>query len=128
MNSQTTHNITVQVETTFIPGQSSLKEGIFTFAYRITITNHSHKPVQLMRRKWVITDGMGQVRIVEGAGVVGLQPVLHPGESHTYTSGTHFDTPIGKMQGAYTMRCVIGNYDFDIAIPEFVMEYPIVLN
>jgi len=128
MNSRTTHNITVEVDTAFVPGQSSLKESMFTFAYKITITNHSPQPVQLLRRKWVITDGMGQVRIVEGAGVVGVQPVLHPGESHTYTSGTHFDTPIGKMEGAYTMKGIIDNRHFDVAIPEFVMEYPVVLN
>jgi ApaG protein len=128
MNSRTTHNITVEVDTAFVPSQSSLKESMFTFAYKITITNHSPQPVQLLRRKWVITDGMGQVRIVEGAGVVGVQPVLHPGESHTYTSGTHFDTPIGKMEGAYTMKGIIDNRHFDVAIPEFVMEYPVVLN
>ena len=124
--SLTTHGITVKVETMFISDQSSIEKKIFTFAYRISITNHTDDTIKLLRRKWIITDALGGKKIIEGEGVLGVQPVLSPGESHTYVSGTHFPTLIGKMEGTYTML----RYEelIDVKIPVFVMETPGILN
>lgn len=128
INSLTTAGITVQVETTFIEDQSSFEKNHFTYAYRITITNHSDLTVQLMRRRWVVTDGLGQVRVIEGEGVVGQQPVLAPREFHTYVSGTHFKTVVGKMEGAFIFRRLADGAEFEAGIPVFVMEVPVLLN
>jgi len=128
MYSRTTHDITVEVETAFIPRQSSLKDNYFFFAYRIHIQNHSEHTVKLLNRNWLITDGLGQVRNVEGIGVVGEQPIIPPGKSHVYTSGTNFPTPVGKMSGNYGMLRLTDKIEFNIEIPEFVMEFPVVMN
>jgi ApaG protein len=126
--SMTTAGITVEVRTDFIPGQSSHQDSIYSFAYQITIRNQSEFTVQLLRRNWLIIDAYGDVRVVEGEGVVGQQPVLAPGESYTYQSGSQFRTPVGKMEGFYMMVRLLDNQEFKVVIPEFVMEHPAVLN
>lgn len=127
-NSKTTAGITVSVETSFLPEQSTVHKSHYAFAYRITILNESNYTVKLMRRRWVVTDALGEIRIVEGEGVVGQQPVIAPGESHTYLSGAHFSTPIGKMEGEYQMKRMLDESEFSVAIPQFILEYPFVLN
>jgi ApaG protein len=72
------------------------------YTYTVTITNIGYQSSQLLRRHWYITDGWGKVQEVEGEGVIGEQPVLHPGESHTYSSFCPLSTPTGSMHGYYT--------------------------
>jgi len=43
------------------------------------------------------------MQVVQGAGVVGEQPVLEPGDAFEYTSGTPLDTSSGFMMGTYHM-------------------------
>ena len=88
------------------------------FGYRIQITNEGAETVQLVSRQWMITDGHGRTIEVRGAGVVGKQPVLRPGESFEYTSGTPLPTPNGIMVGSYQMVTTTGEH-FDVAIPAF---------
>ena len=59
--------------------------------------------MQLLRRTWHITDARGRTQNVQGDGVIGEQPVLEPGESFEYTSGTPLETPSGFMTGLYHM-------------------------
>jgi ApaG protein len=80
--------------------------------------------VQLLRRTWVITDGLGRTQQVHGAGVVGEQPVLEPGESFEYTSGTPLPTPSGFMRGLYHMVATSTGESFDVAIPPFSLDSP----
>ena len=98
------------------------------FAYRITITNESEYAVKLLRRHWNITDANGVVREVEGEGVVGQQPVIEPGASHQYVSGSAIKTEIGKMHGTYLMQRLIDEVKFKVHIPEFQMVAPYKLN
>jgi len=91
----------------------------FVHSYRVTITNLSGLEVQLMTRKWIITDANGKVRNVEGPGVIGEQPVLDHNESHSYTSWCPLSTPVGKMGGSYGMVRTADNSQFDIEIPTF---------
>jgi ApaG protein len=79
--------------------------------------------VQLRRRHWRITDGMGRLQEVRGPGVVGEQPVLAPGESFEYTSGTPLTTPSGIMMGTYEME-THGGESFEVAIPAFSLDSP----
>jgi ApaG protein len=79
--------------------------------------------VQLLTRHWKITDAMGRVQEVRGAGVVGEQPVLNPGESFQYTSGTPLGAPSGIMVGSYGMENGSGER-FDVDVPAFSLDSP----
>jgi ApaG protein len=81
-----------------------------------------------MRRHWYIFDTIGTVREVEGEGVVGLQPVLEPGEVHEYVSGCNLKSTIGKMIGNYTMERIMDGKSFKVDIPEFTMMVPHLMN
>ena len=121
--SQTTRSITVKVEPTFLEEQSSAADNQFVWAYRVRIENNGDETVQLMRRHWRITDALGRVHEVKGPGVVGEQPVLRPGDSYEYTSGTPLNTPSGIMMGSYQMETDDGQR-FDIVIPAFSLDSP----
>lgn len=128
METLTTNNITVSVETEYLAAHSNPRDGKFIFGYHITIENRSPHTVQLLRRHWIIMDSDGVLREVEGEGVVGLQPVLAPGEIHGYSSFCNLDTAIGKMSGTYLMVRLDDDSRFEASIPEFRMIAPFVLN
>ena len=88
-----TKDIIVSVETTFLENESEPADGYYVWAYHITITNEGDDTVQLLSRHWIITDGLGRTQEVKGSGVVGEQPILAPGGSFAYTSGTPLSTP-----------------------------------
>lgn len=123
-----THNIKVSVKTTFLPQQSSAKQRCFVFAYQIEIENLSDEPVQLIARKWIITNGFGEKDVVKGMGVVGETPVIMPKQSYKYISGTHFPYTVGCMEGIYYMNQLTSNKDIEVRIPKFVMEVPYIYN
>ena len=118
-----TRNIEVSVTPRFMPERSSPQQGHFFWAYTIAITNKGGETVQLKTRHWRITDAHGRVQEVRGAGVVGEQPRLGPGESFEYTSGVPLPTPSGFMVGSYSMVTDAGER-FDIAIPAFSLDSP----
>ena len=126
MPSVVTEGIRVSVQSQYLEDRSAPEEGSFAFAYQVTIANEGHGRVQLMRRHWIITDGNGEVREVEGPGVVGEQPVLNAGEEHQYTSGAVLQTPIGTMEGTYEMHEPDGR-TFKAVIPRFQLQKPGVL-
>jgi len=107
----------------FIPEQSDPEDNRYVFAYTLSIRNVGSVPAQLVSRHWIITDANNQVQEVRGLGVVGKQPLLQPGESFEYTSGTALATPIGTMKGSYQMVAEDGTH-FDAEIPEFVLAIP----
>ncbi len=122
--SKTTRGIRVTVRSFFLEDQSHPDENQFVWAYRVKIENHGGDTVQLLRRTWHITDAAGRTRYVHGDGVVGEQPVLAPGNSFEYTSGTPLDTPSGIMQGAYHMVVPTSGEAFDVSIPAFSLDSP----
>lgn len=107
----------------FIPEQSDPDDNRYVFAYTIAIRNVGSVPAQLVSRHWIITDGNNEVQEVRGLGVVGQQPLLRPGESYRYTSGSALTTAIGTMKGSYQMVAEDGTH-FDAEIPEFVLAIP----
>jgi ApaG protein len=121
---KTTGGVTVKVRVFFLSDQSKPETGYFVWAYRVTISNQRNVTVQLLRRTWRITDGNGRLQIVQGEGVVGEQPVLEPGESFEYTSGTPLQTPSGFMTGQYHMITTHAREEFDIDIPAFSLDSP----
>ncbi|MBW4024107.1 MAG: Co2+/Mg2+ efflux protein ApaG [Proteobacteria bacterium] len=121
---KTTKGIRVSVRSFYLDDQSQADEGRFVWAYRVTIENKSQQTVQLLARSWRITNGHGRVLQVHGEGVVGEQPVLEPGESFEYTSGTPLDTPTGFMAGEYHMTLPSSGETFDVTIPTFSLDSP----
>jgi ApaG protein len=116
-----TREIEVTVKPRFLPERSSPGNGYFFWAYTIEITNRGSQTVQLKTRHWKITDAQGRLQEVRGAGVVGEEPVLKPGESFEYTSGVPLPTPSGFMLGTYGMVTSNGE-QFDIEIPAFSLD------
>ena len=121
------HQIEVSPRATFVPDQSDPDKGRYVFAYTIRITNTGRVPAQLVSRHWIITDANGRVQEVRGEGVVGEQPLLKPGESFEYTSGTAIATAVGTMRGSYQMIAEDGTH-FDAEVPEFTLSMPRVLH
>ncbi len=97
------------------------------FSYTISITNNFDEPVKLLRRHWVITDANNKIQEVHGDGVVGVQPLLQPRQSFTYTSGAILETPVGCMQGSYFFVTDIG-VEFDASIPVFRLSTTVTLH
>jgi ApaG protein len=121
------YEIAVSAATRYLPEQSDEDAGRYVFAYTITLRNPGSVSAQLISRHWIITDAQGLVQEVRGLGVVGAQPVLKPGESFEYTSGTSIATPVGTMRGAYQMVAEDGT-QFEAPIAEFTLSVPRVLH
>jgi len=118
-----THNVRVEVQSRYAPEHSQPAQGEWFFHYTIRISNQGEEVVQLLTRHWIISDALGQTQEVRGEGVVGEQPVLHPGESFQYTSGCPLKTSTGVMRGTYQM--VTGDGDrFDVEIAPFALHEP----
>jgi len=121
------YDITIAVKTAYLADQSDPSRNQYVFAYTITLANTGAVAAQLVSRHWIITDAEHQVQEVKGAGVVGQQPVLRPGESFEYTSGTSLSTAVGTMRGTYRMVAEDGHV-FDADIPLFTLAVPRVLH
>jgi ApaG protein len=121
------YRVAVSATTQFIAEQSDEAAGRFVFAYTITIRNGGNVAAQLISRHWVISDAQGLVQEVRGLGVVGAQPLLQPGETYEYTSGTSIGTQVGTMRGSYQMLAQDGTR-FEAPIPEFTLSVPRVLH
>lgn len=128
MISQISEGVTISVETFYQPEYSNPIDGEFMFAYRITLENHNPFPVQLLRRHWYIFDSTSDHREVEGEGVIGIQPVINPGEKYQYVSGCDLKSEMGKMHGMYFMENALNKQTFIINIPAFEMIVPSKLN
>ena len=118
-----TDGIVVRVRPSYLAGQSDPDGGRWVWAYQVEIVNLTTGPVQLMARRWTITDATGHVEEVRGPGVVGEQPVIEPGDSYAYASGCPLTTPSGSMVGAYFMQDAEGRM-FEAAIPAFSLDVP----
>jgi len=118
-----TNNVRVEVEAQYAPERSQPFQQNWFFYYTVKITNEGDDTVQLLSRHWVVTDANGRIDEVRGPGVVGEQPVLAPGESFQYTSGTPLNTASGLMRGTYQMVTEEGDH-FDVEIAAFSLQEP----
>lgn len=117
------YSIQVEVEPAYLDQESAPDENRYVFSYTVTISNHGDVGAKLMRRHWIITDANGERREVAGAGVVGEQPMLRPGEQFRYTSGAMITTPVGSMEGSYELIADDGT-TFTAPIPAFTLSIP----
>jgi ApaG protein len=122
-----TYEVAVSARTRYLAEQSDEAAGRYAFSYTITLRNAGNVAAQLISRHWIITDAQGRVQEVRGLGVVGAQPLLQPGESFEYTSGTAIASPVGTMRGSYQMLAADGER-FEAPIPEFTLSVPRVLH
>jgi len=124
MTSMITEGVQVSVETFYQEDYSNPLQGEYMFAYRVEIENYNSFPVQLHRRHWFIFDSNASRREVEGEGVVGVQPVILPGETYRYVSGCNLKTEMGRMVGTYQMENLDTREQFIVQIPSFEMIVP----
>lgn len=123
MYTRMTRSIEVSINPVYLDDQSEPDDDHFVWAYQVRIENKGAETVQLLNRYWRITDALGRTQEVRGAGVVGERPVLDPGQSYEYTSGTPLSTPSGIMDGSYQMETPSGE-TFDVVIPPFSLDSP----
>lgn len=123
MTADRQYRFEITVRTQYLADQSDPDKGQYAFAYTVRITNAGTVPTQLVARHWIITDTDGRVVEVKGLGVVGHQPLLAPGQSFEYTSGSQLATPAGTMRGSYFCVAEDGTR-FDAEIPEFTLGVP----
>ena len=124
MRTLTTSGIQISVNSNFRQDLSEITEAQFFFNYRIDIENRNNFDVQLLTREWYIFDSLSESRYVSGAGVIGEQPILKPGEKFTYTSGCDLSSELGFMKGFYTFMNVESENTFQVYVPKFKLEYP----
>ncbi len=124
MISKISEGVEISVEIFYQSDYSNPLNQEFMFAYRITIENHNNFTVKLLRRHWFIFDSNGEHREVEGEGVIGIQPVLKPGETYQYVSGCNLKTEMGRMHGTYLMENQNNKESFKVNIPSFDMIVP----
>jgi ApaG protein len=117
------YEMSVEVNTRYLPDESDPAHAKYVFAYAITIKNTGRIAAQVISRHWVIADANNRVEEVRGLGVVGHQPLLKSGEQFEYTSGTALATPQGSMRGEYFCVAEDGT-QFEAKIPEFVLSLP----
>jgi ApaG protein len=117
----TQYQMRIEVMPQYLPDQSDPESDLYVFAYTITIENTGRVAAQLIARTWHINDAKGQHEKVRGLGVVGHQPLLKPGESFQYSSGSHLKTPTGTMHGSFFFVAVDGER-FEVDIPIFVLD------
>jgi ApaG protein len=124
MVTEVTEGVKVSVKTKYQPYYASIKHMNFVFAYEITIENNSNHTIQLLSRHWHIIDATGYKREVKGDGVIGIQPIIEPGQEHKYVSGSNLSTMMGKMFGTFTMERTLDGKQFVVNIPEFQLLTP----
>jgi ApaG protein len=119
--SKSTHQFTCSAQPQYLHDQSDPVRSLYVFSYTISISNTGRVPAQLISRHWVITDGAGRTEEVKGLGVVGQQPLLAPGETFVYTSGTQLRTAAGVMRGTMFVVAEDGER-FEAEVPAFVLD------
>lgn len=128
MDSLTTKGIEINVKAVYEMETSNPAKHKYVFSYHIEIFNHSKTTVQLLNRHWIIVDADNVRREVRGPGVIGLQPIIHPQESHSYNSWSVLRTPLGKMEGSYGMIDTNTQESFEVHIPAFKLIADFVFN
>ena len=119
--SETTHGVTVNIQPVYLEHQSEPSMGQYFWAYHVRIENHRDNSTQLLTRHWRIVDARGRIHDVIGDGVIGEKPILKPGDTFEYTSGTPLSTPSGFMSGSFRMISEEGE-QFDVAVPAFSLD------
>lgn len=109
------HDIKITSDITF--GGFDDKQRYYIHKYTIDIENNSDISFQLLSRVWHISDGLSWNKKVEGDGVIGQQPIIHPGQSYSYESWCPIPSTIGYMKGEYICKDLTNEAEFRIEVP-----------
>jgi ApaG protein len=118
---EVSHDIKIIVKPVFIENESDIIRKKYVYVYFIKIENIGTEQVQLLRRHWKIQDSNGESHEVDGDGVIGRQPVISPGKSHSYNSYCVLKSMSGSMKGHYEMKRADGRI-LQVKIPEFLLR------
>ena len=124
MRNKIISSVKIHVKTWFRSDLSNPEENQYFYNYRIYIENKGNEPVQLLHRHWMVEQLIYGIQHVDGPGVVGEQPLIHPGERYEYVSGCEFWMPIGRMSGFYSFQNLETEQLFSVPIPLFTLEFP----
>ena len=113
--------IRITVRPMYLRDQSEPSAGHYVFAYFVRIENVGDQSAQLISRRWLIHDSIGEDTEVKGEGVVGEQPVIAPGQVHEYQSFCILKSGEGFMEGHYDFVRADGS-GFVAEIPRFVLS------
>lgn len=111
------------MKTDFDFEQSNPLQFQYLFRYTISIKNEGVLSAKLVSRKWNIKDAKGEVKYVEGPGVIGETPFFNPGDSFEYQSFCPLATMEGEMWGHFNMVEDNG-HTFKIDTPHFRFKIP----
>ena len=110
MRNKIISSVKIHVKTWFRSDLSNPEENQYFYNYRIYIENKGNEPIQLLHRHWMVEQLIYGIQHVDGPGVVGEQPLIHPGERYEYVSGCEFWMPIGRMSGFYSFQNLENGY------------------
>lgn len=116
-----TDGIRVTVRPVYLRDNSEPSRNHYVFAYFVRIENVGPQPVQLLSRRWLISDSIGEETEVVGDGVVGQQPLIPPGRVHEYHSFCMLKSGEGHMEGHYVLIRADGT-EFTALIPRFTLN------
>ncbi|MFM1915769.1 MAG: hypothetical protein RLZZ531_1438 [Bacteroidota bacterium] len=128
MRNKIISSVKIHVKTWFRSDLSNPEENQYFYNYRIYIENKGNEPIQLLHRHWMVEQLIYGIQHVDGPGVVGEQPLIHPGERYEYVSGCEFWMPIGRMSGFYSFQNLETEQLFSVPIPLFTLEFPPLLS
>ncbi|MCA0333359.1 MAG: Co2+/Mg2+ efflux protein ApaG [Bacteroidetes bacterium] len=128
MTNLTTNGVSINVSVEYRTKSDYENRSDFLFIYHIAIKNSNAFPVQIKRRKWRIFDSNGAIRLVEGEGVVGFQPVIEPNQTFEYSSFCNLFTELGNMSGSYILENLLDYSPFEVEIPVFELATPTIRN
>ena len=100
----------------------------YYYAYHVNIENEGKEAVQLQSRHWVIIDSLRPQTIIDGEGVVGKKPVIYPGKTFSYKSGSLISSSVGAMIGHYNFINLATAKKFKAYIPKFKLSPAFALN
>ena len=128
MFSTTTFDIKVSVVPQYDTKNSFPAENRFIFRYNITIENLRRDAVQLLRRKWLIFDlGFGFTEVAR-EGVIGLTPIIEPGDNFTYFSNVLLRSGVGNMSGFFYCQNLLTKETLEIEVPKFNLVSAVLSN
>ncbi|MEO8946473.1 MAG: Co2+/Mg2+ efflux protein ApaG [Gemmatimonadaceae bacterium] len=119
------NGLRVTVRPVYLKGQSDPAAQHYVFAYFVRVENVGDRPAQLLSRRWLIHDDIGEDTEVMGDGVVGEQPLIPPGRVHEYQSFCVLKSGEGYMEGQYFLIRSNGDTNaetFTADIPRFTLS------
>ncbi|KAJ1410191.1 ApaG domain-containing protein, partial [Ochromonadaceae sp. CCMP2298] len=87
------------------------------FYYRIMLENHSSDAVQLVGRHWIFKSNGTETEVPKfSRGVIGVEPIIKPGQNFQYMSMANLEADRGVMAGAFLMKTEATGSPFEVEV------------